>query len=136
MYVVWVFISEISEGDVVGKAMLGLRKVWFGMLDRREDMRYVLQPVKERLVCAICLVRYIYTWVSVSVTLNPYIPSPGSTIINVYKRSSVWKTPLWSLSGLMAFLVLSIVNSRSGEKVYLLGKKVNPWFYEFQSWRC
>ena len=42
MYVVWVFISEISEGDVADKGMLGLRRVWFGMVDRREDMRYVL----------------------------------------------------------------------------------------------
>ena len=72
MYVVWVFISEISEGDVADKGVLCLRRVWFGILDRRKNMRYVLQLEKERLVCAIRLVRYIYILVSVLVTLNLY----------------------------------------------------------------
>ena len=28
MYLVWVFVSEISEGDVADKGMLGLKRVW------------------------------------------------------------------------------------------------------------
>lgn len=36
MYVVWVFIFEISEGDVADKGMLGLKRVG---LDCRIDTR-------------------------------------------------------------------------------------------------
>ena len=60
MYFVWAFILEISEGEVADKGMLGLKRDWSQLSYKREGIGYVLQPVKERLVCIICLVRYIY----------------------------------------------------------------------------
>lgn len=115
----WQFVSEISEGDVADNGMLGLKRDWFNS-DNRENIGHVLQPMKEGLVRVIRLVRYIYIWVSQWTILNPFICSPGSTIIKVYRRSSVWKTSLWSLGVSMVLLPFrKAVTSRSSKKANL-----------------